>query len=175
MLVAALPFSCSRQLVPEYDQQEQRRLLSTIAPTKIDILDSLTQPVSFDQDGLPDGVEVVIAATDGQAEPSKLVGQMVFELYTHRQPSADPKGQQLQTWQVPVTNSADQEKYWNRATRQYEFPLKVNAAGLPRQPKFVLVARYTNPWNEHLEDEALLDLSSLISELKAELRSAQGE
>jgi hypothetical protein len=95
---------------------------------------------------------------------------LVFEIYAHRPASGDPKGRQLQRWQVPLAAASDQQSYWSRSTRCYEIPLKVNIAALPQQSKFVLVGRYTNPWNEHLEDEAIMDLAGLISELKADLR-----
>ena len=97
-------------------------------------------------------------------------GQIVFELYTYRPASADPKGQQLQTWQLGLAGDRDQRTYWNHTTRMYDFPLQVKLDTWPGGSKFVLLARYNNPWNEHLQDQAILDLAGMVSELKERLR-----
>ena len=120
----------------------------------------------------PDGISVVLSAVDKQGERIKITGQIVFELYTYRPASADPKGRQLQTWQLGLAGDRDQRTYWNHTTRMYEFPLQVKLDGAPGASKFVLLARYNNPWNEHLQDQAILDLSSMVSELKERLRGS---
>ena len=164
---------CAGPQDPDYTVAQQRQLLSSIAAERIDIDGPFTQPASFDDDAVPDGIEVVIRAFDQQGEQTKIAGHLVFELYTFREASADPKGRQLQTWQVSLAGRKDQDTYWDHITRTYEFPLQVNVATMPKDRRFVLLARYSNPWNEHLEDQSVIDLSKLISQIKADLQSAR--
>ena len=57
----------------------------------------------------------------------------------------------------------------------YEFPLRVDLSSLPQSRKFVLLARYSNPWNEYLEDQVEIDLSSVVYDLKEQLRGPETE
>lgn len=170
----ALASGCRGPQGPEYDAAERQALLEGIAADKIEIVAPFTKPASFDDDPLPDGISVVLSAVDKQGERIKITGQIVFELYTYRPASADPKGQQLQTWQLGLAGDKDQRTYWNHTTRMYDFPLQVTLDTWPGGSKFVLLARYNNPWNEHLQDQAIIDLSGMVSELKERLRGSDG-
>ncbi len=161
-----LASACQSPQGSQYDAAERRALLEGIAADKIEIVAPFTKPASFDDDPLPDGISVVLSAVDKQGERIKITGQIVFELYTYRPASADPKGEQLQTWQLALAGDRDQRTYWNHTTRMYDFPLEVKLAGAPGGSKFVLLARYNNPWNEHLQDQAIIDLAGMVSELK---------
>ncbi len=165
-----LAVGCAGPQGPLYTAQERRQLLAGIVADRI-VVQPFTHPVSFDDDPIPDGIEAVVSALDKQGEPTKISGRIVFELYTYRRASADPKGTQVQTWQLGLASDKDQQTYWNHTTRMYEFPLRVDVAAMPKSRKFVLLARYSNPWNEHLEDQAVIDLSGMVSELKEQLRS----
>lgn len=169
-----LASGCQGPQGPEYDAAERRALLEGIAAEKIEIVAPFTKPASFDDDPVPDGISVVLSAVDKQGERIKITGRIVFELYTYRPASADPKGQQLQTWQLELAGDRDQRTYWNHTTRMYDFPLQVKLDTWPGGSKFVLLARYNNPWNEHLQDQAILDLAGMVSELKERVRGSDG-
>ena len=159
----------------EYTVQERRQLLSPIMADKIELVGPLTQPVSFDDDAIPDGLEAVLVARDKQGEPTKISGRIVFELYAYRPAAADPRGAQIQTWELALASEKDQKTYWNHTTLMYEFKLQVDLATMPQARKFVLLARYSDPWNEHMEDQAIIDLSGLASEIRDQVRGAGAE
>ena len=170
-----LSAGCAGPQGPEYTVEERRQLLAPIMADKIELVGPLTQPVSFDDDAIPDGLEAVLVARDKQGEPTKISGRLVFELYAHRPAAADPKGAQIQTWELALASDKDQETYWNHTTLMYEFKLQVNLAAMPKGRKFVLLARYGDPWNQHMEDQAIIDLSGLASEIRAQVRGAGAE
>ncbi len=162
---------CLSGPTPEYDAEEAYQLQQPVNAMLLTIDPALTQPVSLDDDELPDGLQVVLQPTDAQGEPTKIAGRIMLELHTFRQASADPKGTLIQHWELPLDHARDQETYWNRATRTYEFPLAVTATALPPGPKFVILARYANPWNQFLEDEAVIDVSTMVAQLKSDARA----
>lgn len=172
MVPIALAAGCADPQSPQTTADQRRRLFDSIAAERIQIMAPFTQPASFDDDPIPDGIEVALAALDRQGEPTKIAGQIVFELYSYRRAAADPKGTQIQTWQLALADDQDQQTYWHHATQMYEFPLRVNLSSLPKSRKFVLLARYSNPWNEYLEDQVEIDLSSMVYELKEQLRDS---
>lgn len=171
----ALLANCSAPQGPEYTVEERRQLLAPIMADKIELVGSLTQLASFDNDVIPDGLEAVLVARDKQGEPTKISGRLVFELYAHRPAAADPRGAQIRTWELALAGADDQETYWNHTTLMYEFPLRVDPAAVPKERKFVLLARYTDPWNEHMEHQTIIDLSGLVSEIRDEVRAAGAE
>ncbi len=170
-----LSAGCAGPKGPEYTVEERRQLLSPIMADEIEIVGPLTQPASFDDDAIPDGLEAVLVARDKQGEPTKISGRLVFELYAHRPAAADPKGAQIQTWELALAGDQDQQSYWNHTTLMYEFKLQVDLAAMPKRRKFVLLARYSDPWNEHMEDQAIIDLSGLASEIRDQVRDAGDE
>ena len=175
MVPIALAVGCANPQGSQTTADGRRRLFDSIAAERIQIKAPFTQPASFDDDPIPDGIEVSLAALDRQGEPTKLAGQIVFELYSYRQAAADPKGTQIQTWQLALADDQDQQTYWHHATQMYEFPLRVDLSSLPQSRKFVLLARYSNPWNEYLEDQVEIDLSSVVYDLKEQLRGPETE
>ena len=177
ILLASIVLSagCAGPQGPEYTVEERRQLLSPIMADKIELVGPLTQPASFDDDAIPDGLEAVLVARDKQGEPTKISGRLVFELYAYRPAAADPRGPQIQTWELALASDKDQESYWNHTTLMYEFKLQVDLAAMPKGRKFVLLARYSDPWNEHMEDQALIDLSGLASEIRDQVRGAGAE
>lgn len=166
---------CSIARRTEFNEQERRRMLGVILPNSVQVVSAFTRPASFDDDATLDGIEVVLQTLDAQGEPTKLSGRLVFEMYTYKKASADPKGRLAQTWTHTLTSEKDQESYWDRASRMYRFQLLVNKNELPIDNRYVVLARYTNPWNEHFEDEAVIDLTPFIRQIKHELRTATGQ
>lgn len=165
LTVAALT-ACQKPANP----RDHQAMLEPILPQRIELIAPLTQPSSFDADAVPEGLEVVLRASDAQNESVKLAGRVVFELYTFKPASADPKGDLIQTWTHDVASAQDQTRYWNQVTRLYEFPLRLPAADVPRRPKFVLRARYLNPWDVLVEDQVTLDFTELLARTRRELR-----
>lgn len=147
---------------PASDDQARKQMVEVVLPVAIDIQGPFTRPASFDKDNVPDGIEVVLEAVDHQDQTTRMVGHLVLELYNHRQAAADPKGSQLQVWELDMATEKDQESYFNRLTRMYEFPLLVDRTQVPQSKQFVLVARYTNPWGKHIETEEVLDIEPLL-------------
>jgi hypothetical protein len=145
---------------------ERRSRLQSIMPATIEIVAPMTQPASFDEDPIPDGLRLVLRVLDPVGEPLRMTGDLVFELYAFRGAAADPRGQQLQTWQYALATAEDQATRWNRATRMYEFPLLVDGDRVAQHKRFVVVARYTNPWGEHLEDRATIEVQAHLNELR---------
>jgi len=151
---------------------DSRALWDTVAAERVVVVGPFTRPASFDKDPVPDGLEVVLQPLDHEGEPTKIAGHLLFELYDYRPASAERKGQLLQSWEMELASRKDQAAYWNRATRMYEFPLAVDLKRLSQQPKYVLVARYANPWDEYLEDQLILDLAGLAPAVRDQLRRA---
>jgi hypothetical protein len=170
-----LSAGCAEPLGSDYTVEQRRQLLSPIMADKIELVGPLTQPASFDDDIIPEGLEAVLVARDRQGEPTKISGQLVFELYAHRPAAADPRGPQIQTWELALAGDKDQATYWNHTTLMYEFKLQVDKANLPKGRKFVLLARYIDPWNEHMENQAIIDLTGLASEIRDQVRGARAE
>lgn len=121
---------------------------------------------SFDEDRVPDGIGVVLSATDQFGDPVKIVGNVYFELYEFRDASADRKGNRLEYWTRDIKTAQDEQRYWDRMARWYEFPLAWTS-GLPETPsrKFVLMVSYHAPWDETLTDEYILDVMPMKQQI----------
>ena len=154
---------------PEADPPAARPMLESVAAREIEIVAPLSQPTSLDDDDVPDGFTVVIRTADAQGDPVKITGSVLFELYSYRPAAADPKGRLIQTWQHTLATRDDQAAYWNRLTRMYEFPLAIGDTTIPRKERFVMVARYTDPWDHRLENQVELDLAAHSAALKRRL------
>lgn len=154
---------------------DQLSALHMLMPASVKI-QPFTQIKSFDQDGIPDGIEVLIQPTDRLGDPVKVVGRFSFELYSHRRASADPKGEQLQFWEVTLDNDRDQRRFWDRTAQMYVFPLEVVPdAVVADKPalsgKFVLVATYHTPDGVHLSDELVLSVRQAARDLARRFRA----
>ena len=62
--------------------------LGMLLPAKIDIL-PFTKPRSWDDDPVPDGIEVVLRPLDSFGDQTKAVGCFRFELYTFQKASSE--------------------------------------------------------------------------------------
>jgi len=109
-------------------------------PKKIDIL-PFTKPASFDQDPVPDGLDVWLRPLDDFGDQTKAIGVFHFELYRFRKASSDARGHRLALWEVDLGTKSAQEKHWDRITRMYRFRL-MWLGKRPKQGKYVLEVTY---------------------------------
>ncbi len=138
------------------DLVAQEDAVKLLLPRRIKI-EPFTRVKSFDEDEIPDGIEVRLRPLDRFGDPIKIVGALHFELYTYRKAAADRKGEQLQFWQVSISTPQDQRRYWDRTSQMYEFPLAWEGIPPPTD-QCVLLVTYESPWTERLEDEYVLRL-----------------
>jgi hypothetical protein len=151
------------------DQLDQLELLS---PQKIQIL-PFTKARSFDDDDTPDGVLVVLAATDIFGDHVKAVGDFRFELYEFRPASGDPKGRRLGFWEQPIRTVADHRRHWDAFTQTYEFELYWDTS-LQTDERYVLQATYVGPDQRRLFDEYVFDFRTPRA-ARQESRSPTGQ
>jgi hypothetical protein len=128
-----------------------------VLPQKVQVQKFLTRPVSFAGDGNPDGIEVVLAVLDAFDDPVKTAGTFHFELYSRRPSSGDPAGERLAFWEIRVDSRARVLEYWDRLSRFYRFPLRLESAPLPPGSYFLEV-RLVLPGGEKRFDEYVFEL-----------------
>lgn len=93
-------------------------------PVSMEIHPVFTQIEDWTGDGKPDGIEASLEFDDQFHDPTKAAGQVVFELYSFRQTSPDPRGRRLvNPWVGSLMSVADQEAHWSRTSRTYTFEL----------------------------------------------------
>lgn len=123
-----------------------------VLPQKVQVQKFLTKPVSFAGDGNPDGIEVILATLDAFDDPVKAAGTFHFELYQRRPGSGDPAGERLAFWEIRVDSRARVLEYWDRLSRFYRFPLRMESAPLAPGSYFLEV-RLVLPGGEKRFDE----------------------
>ena len=127
-----------------------RQQLKMLMPSQLEIL-PFTKPRSWDDDYIPDGIEVVLRPLDSFGDQTKAVGTFRFELYQFQKAHADPKGQRIALWKVDLISKKAQSLHWDKITRTYTFRLGWNADMPPFKPgKYVLEVTYISPWNERI-------------------------
>lgn len=122
-----------------------------VLPQKVQVQKFLTRPVSFAGDGNPDGLEVILATLDAFDDPVKTAGTFHFELYTRRQSSDNPTGERLAFWEIRVDSKARVLEYWDRLSRFYRFPLRMETPLAPGS--YFLEVRLILPGGEKRFDE----------------------
>ncbi len=100
-----------------------------------------TQVRDWTGDGRADGIEAVIELQDQFGDPTKAAGQIIFELYSYKQFSPDPRGQRLAVFdQGRLDSMEDQRARWNRVNRAYIFQLTYDGAKTDQD--YVLAATF---------------------------------
>lgn len=133
-------------------------------PQRIGIVEAFTAFKSFDDDDIPDGIELLLQAYDAYGDSVKIAGSLRVELYAYQPASGEPRGRRLlDPWVVRLYDEKDQCRYWNRVTGMYEIPLEFPAGAVTAAEgsggsggKFVLAVTYNTPLDTHLEDEIVL-------------------
>lgn len=174
--VAMTTLACSNQSGGSVTPDEQSAL-QMLMPAAIKI-QPFTQVTSFDNDGIPDGIELMVQPVDRTGDPVKVVGKFTFELWTFRAASGERKGRQLQFWEVVLDGEKDQARFWERTAMMYNFNLDVVPGAIPAGQdtgpavpgKFVVVATYHTPSGTHLTDEFTLDVTDEYRALPGNVR-----
>jgi hypothetical protein len=132
--------------------EEQLQLL---LPTRIEIL-PFTKPKSWDNDPIPDGIEVVLRPLDTFGDQTKAVGQYRFELYVFQNANSNPRGKRIGFWEEDLSTKASQYKHWDRITRTYRFRLAWTEEKV-KPGRYVLDVTYTPPTGDRLKDTFILE------------------
>ncbi len=146
--------------------------LSMLMPSQIEIL-PFTKPRSWDNDYIPDGIEVVLRPLDSFGDQTKAVGTFRFELYTFRKAHADPRGDRIGYWQVELKSKQAQEEYWDKITRTYRFRLGWTNTKQFKPGKYVLEVTYISPWNERLFTRYILNAKLPREQLKMKIEKTK--
>ena len=141
---------CSQQRLDASDPATGK-MLSLLMPVKI-IVDPITGLKSFDDDDEPDGVMVALRAVDAFGDRVKIAGSVLIELYEFRPASGEPKGREIEQWEIQLASAKDQRRYWNRFAEMYDLPLMLSPQTLAsaRPGKYVVEVTYNNPLGEHM-------------------------
>ena len=158
LVLLSVSVACTerRSGVHDADLQQMVRLLM---PQRVEIVEAFTRFASFDDDALPDGIELLILPVDSFGEAVKIAGTVRVELYAFEQASGEQKGMRVcAPWEIELLTEQDQERYWNTVTGMYEAELELPAGAVPRGEKYVLLVTYNTPLAEHMTDECVLEI-----------------
>ncbi len=142
--------------------------LELLLPQKIEIM-PFTKLRSWDDDQLPDGIEVVLRPLDAFDDQTKAIGTFRFELHLFRKASSDSRGTRIGFWEVDITNKKAQMQHWDPITCTYRFRLQWDGPA-PLPGKYVLQVTYISPWARRISDLYILELREhkLLLKEKAE-------
>ena len=148
---------------PSIDKQ-----LELLLPQKIEIM-PFTKLRSWDDDQLPDGIEVVLRPLDAFDDQTKAIGTFRFELHLFRKASSDSRGTRIGFWEVDITNKKAQMQHWDPITRTYRFRLQWDGPA-PLPDKYVLQATYISPAAKRITDLHIFEIREhkLLLKEKAE-------
>jgi len=111
------------------------------APVSMRIHPIFTQVKDWTGDGAIDGIEALLEFQDQFTDPTKAIGDVVFELYAYRPYSPESRGERvLNPWLGSLRTLRDQEARWNRTSRTYAFELEYPEIRDDRD--YVLVATF---------------------------------
>ena len=161
LVMSALCWSgagCSTRNV-DLDDADTRQMVALLMPQQIRIVEAFTGFKSFDEDDVPDGIELLLQPVDSFGDSVKIAGVVRVELYAFLQASGNEKGDRVcAPWDVPLLTEDDQERYWNKITGMYEVELELPAGIRPTGSKYVLEVTYNTPLTTHMFDECVLEL-----------------
>ncbi len=143
---------------PAGDGQARQQMLALLMPSRVEIVEPFTRVKSFDQDNIPDGIELLLQAVNALDNPGLMIaGKVRVELFEYVPASADQKGRRLDHWSIELSTPAHQRRFWNPLTQMYEFRLRVDPEVIPRADKYVLLVTYDSPLGERLTDEYAIE------------------
>ena len=95
------------------------------APVSMRVHPIFSDLKDWNDDGQVDGIEALLEFQDQFNDPTKAAGTVVFELFSYRPYSPDPRGQRVvNPWVGSLQTLADQQARWNRTSRTYSFQLE---------------------------------------------------
>lgn len=102
--------------------QEMEDWIQLVMPVRIKVL-KWTKPVSIENDGKADCLEVILAAYDSFNDETKVVGDFQFELESRRM--SEHIGQRIGFWPLAVNSAETMRAYLDHPSRFYRFPLRL--------------------------------------------------
>jgi len=143
---------------PSVSVDAKREMLALLMPKRIKIVEPFTRAAYLHRVEQPDGIELFVQAVNRFDDPGlMIVGDVRVELFEYVQASGDRRGRRLEHWDVALTESAQQESYWNGLTQMYEFRLGINAKSIPPADRYILAVTYVSPFDDRLTDESVVD------------------
>jgi len=134
------------------DDPQISSMVQMMMPRKVEIQRYLTRPCAIPAGGSMNAVEVVLAAKDKLGDDVKCVGTFNFELFRHREASADRLGERIGFWSVVIDSEAALAQFWDRVTRFYNFKLELDEGTLAAG-RYILSAQLTPAGGDRLFDE----------------------
>ena len=143
------------------DESGRRQMLALLMPGRIEIVRPFTRIESFDDDDVPDGIELLLSAVNALDNPGLMIaGTLRAELYEYVPASGERKGRRLDHWNIDLTTEHNQRRFWNRLTQMYEFRLGVDLPNIAVADQYVLAVTYTSPLGDHFADECVIRYGS---------------
>jgi len=159
LVFAVLIAACAERRI-DLEDDDTRSMVALLMPQRVRIVEAFTGFRSFDDDEIPDGIELLFQPLDTYGDPVKIAGSVRVELFAYKQASGITKGQRIcEPWQIDLLTSDDQHRYWNVITGMYEVPLELPAGTQPTGSKYVLALTYNSPLGEHMTSDCEVALS----------------
>lgn len=158
VLLCITDAGCTSRRV-DLEDEDTRSMVELLMPQRFRIVEAFTGFRSFDDDELPDGIELLFQPLDAYGDPVKIAGSVRVELFAHQAASGFDKGRRIcEPWQIDLLTSDDQERYWNVITGMYEVPLEFPAGTHPEGSRYVLALTYNTPLGEHMTSDCELSI-----------------
>jgi hypothetical protein len=149
----------------ESDPTSNQPVVNMFAPTGMRIHPIFTQ-ITADKDGKPTGIDAQLEFQDQFRDPTKASGKVLFELFTYRQNSPDPRGKRVGgPWVGSLATLAEQQDRWNTTLRTYRFEL--TDPNLHTDQTYVLTAIFELTGGGRFFDR------SVLPELKSESKQRE--
>lgn len=169
-LLPLLLAACQKPAPPNPDQPTAEEMARLYGPTRIEVL-PFTSFRSFDDDAIPDGIEVTLRPLDELGDPVKVFGTFIFELYPYQAASGHRAGPRLECWTQVVADAAAQRQFWDRVTSTYVFQLVWEGGEFPAVGrKYRLEVTYQGPGGKRLFGTHDFEFSLSRGRLREELR-----
>ena len=149
-------------------------VIDLASPRRLEVL-PFTRPKSFDDDPVPDGVELTLRTLDRMGDPVKCWGSFHVELSHYRMASGDRHGERIKSWDVVIGSVKDQAVCWDRVTQTYRFQLGWQGAPLEPRKKYILDVTFEPPGGDRVFAEPyVFEFSPDIEGLRQGAKEASG-
>lgn len=135
----------------------QRKMLSLLMPSRIEIVQPFTRVKSFRGGATPDGIELLLRAVNSLDNPGLMIaGEIRVELFEYVPASGERRGPRVEQWEIDLTTEKQQRAHWNNMTQMYTFRLAFDPANGPASDSYVLAVTYRSPLDDRLTDEYVI-------------------